>query len=163
MDAKNAIRAGLKSCAEIVRGYLEDLREEELLVRPVPGCNHIAWQLGHLIAGEHLMMEAIAPGRMPKLPEGFVERHGKEQAALDDPKAFLPKAEYLRLMQEQRAGTLAILEGIKDADLAQPSPERMRSYAPRVVDLLNLQGQHWLMHAGQWAVIRRKLGRPPLY
>jgi len=26
-----------------------------------------------------------------------------------------------------------------------------------------LHPQHWLMHAGQWAVVRRKLGKPPLF
>lgn len=163
MDARIAIKAGLKGSEEVCMGYLNDLKDEELFVRPVPGCNHIAWQLGHIISGENQMMGAIAPGKMPALPPGFVEKYTKTTATSDDPKAFHTKAEYLRLAAEQRAGTLAILAGLSDADLDQPSPEKMRSYAPKVVNLVNLQGLHWLMHAGQWAVVRRKLGKPPLF
>jgi hypothetical protein len=29
--------------------------------------------------------------------------------------------------------------------------------------LFSVEGSHWLMHAGQWAVIRRQLGRKPLF
>jgi hypothetical protein len=29
--------------------------------------------------------------------------------------------------------------------------------------VFSMQGSHWMMHAGQWAVLRRKLGRPPLF
>jgi hypothetical protein len=32
-----------------------------------------------------------------------------------------------------------------------------------VGDVFSMQGGHLLMHAGQWAVVRRKLGRKPLF
>jgi hypothetical protein len=32
-----------------------------------------------------------------------------------------------------------------------------------VAGIFLMQGTHWTMHAGQWAVIRRKLGRAPLF
>lgn len=163
MNAKDAIKAAIESCDHIWQGYVQDLTDAELLVRPVPGCNHIAWQMGHAIAGEHFMMEGVAPGKMPPLPAGFAEKHDKATAGSDDPKAFLKKDEYLKLAAEQRRGTLAILAGLSEADLDKPGPEKMRAYAARVGDLMILQGTHWLMHAGQWAVIRRKLGKPPLY
>jgi hypothetical protein len=163
MDAKGAIKALLRSADVVWNGYVGDLKDEELFVRPVPGCNHIAWQLGHLIEGEHGMMSALASGQMPPLPPGFAERHAKEAARSDDPKQFFTKEVYLKAAAEQRSGTLKIIDSLSESDLDKDAPENVRAYAPKVVDLLNLQGLHWLMHAGQWAVIRRKLGRPPLY
>jgi hypothetical protein len=163
MNTKEAIRHSIKSSDMIVDGYLGDLTDAEILVRPVPGANHIAWQLGHLIASENMLVGSTVPGTMPKLPEGFKEKHNKETAGIDDPKAFLTKNEYLKLMKEQRAGTFAALEKISDADLDKPAPEQFRSFLPTVANVFIMQGSHALMHAGQWAVTRRKLGRKPLF
>ena len=33
--------------------YLEDLSDKEMLHRACPGCNHINWQVGHLIVSEN--------------------------------------------------------------------------------------------------------------
>jgi hypothetical protein len=163
MNAKKAIESNIAFADKIAQSYLDDLTDSELMVRPVPGANHIAWQLGHLVAAEHELIEMVAPGSMPKLPAGFKEKHIKQTAASDDPKAFCTKAEYLKLLKEQRAGTLAALSKMSDADLAKPAPEPMRSHLATVADMFSMQGGHLTMHAGQWAVVRRKLGRKPLF
>lgn len=163
MNAKQAIKAGIDGGGFVSNAYLDDLTDADLLVRPAPDCNHIAWQLGHLISAEHGMVEAVSPGTMPKLPEGFEKRHIKETASSDNPKDFLSKNEYLKLAEEQRAGTYAALEKTSDADFDKPGPESMRSYCPTIGSVFTMQGTHWLMHAGQWAIVRRKLGKPPLF
>jgi hypothetical protein len=109
------------------------------------------------------MIEAVAPGSMPSLPAGFAERYTKETANSNDSAAFDTKERLLRVFEEQRAATLAALEKQSDASLDRPAPESMQSYAPTVGAAFSLQGGHWIMHAGQWAVIRRQLGRPPLF
>lgn len=147
----------------VVRSYLDDLTEEDLFVRPLETMNHIAWQLGHLIASENFHINEVAPDSMPPLPEDFRERHAKETAASDDRSTFATKAEYLRLMEEQRAGTLAVLKGLNDEQLSQPSPESIRYFGPTIGSVFAGESAHWMMHAGQWAVIRRKLGKPPLF
>jgi hypothetical protein len=163
MNANEAIRQNLAGSDMVVQMYLSDLTDAELLVRPVPGANHIAWQLGHLIAAEHGLMSACYPGKMPPLPEGFADKYTTETAAADDPKAFLSKAEYLKLYEQQRAGTLKLLAEAPDTDFDKPAPEKFRSFVPTYGAMFNLQGSHWVMHAGQWAVTRRKLGRKPLF
>jgi hypothetical protein len=157
------VRQTLELPAMIVHRYLEDLTDEDLFVRPYGPMNHIAWQLGHLIAGENFHINQVASGSMPALPEGFRERHSKETAANDDRSLFCTKAEYLILMNEQRAGTLNVLEGLSDEELLKPSPESIRYFGPTVGAVFSGQSAHWMMHAGQWAVIRRKLGKPPLF
>ena len=163
MNTKDAVRRSIQSTDMVVNGYLADLTDAELLVRPVPGANHIAWQLGHLIGSENGLIEAVAPGSMPKLPAGWHEKYSKETAAIDDPKAFHTKNEYLKLWKEQRDGALAALDKLSEADLEKPGPEKFRAYVPQVFDVFQLLGNHALMHAGQWAVTRRKLGRKPLF
>ena len=163
MNGRQAVKNCIQQADNIVQAYLKDLAEADLLVRPTPGINHIAWQLGHLIQSEHDLVDGILPGTMPALPADFGKKFTTDTAARDDAASFLKKDEYLKLYEQQRAGTLAALEKITDADLDQPAPEQFRSFAPTVGDLFIMQGTHWLMHAGQWAVIRRKLGRPPLF
>jgi len=163
MNAREALKLGVTGGQDIVQRYLADLSDADLLVRAVPNSNHIAWQLGHLIAAENMMLEAVRPGSMPKLPEGFREKHGKQTATSDDAKNFLKKDEYLKLLKEQRAGTMKVLDGLSEADLDGPVPDSLKNFLRNVGDVFSMQGTHYVMHAGQWALIRRKLGRPPLF
>lgn len=163
VDSKSAIKASIDMGKLISMSYLDDLTDEEMMHRPHEGCNHIKWQLGHLIASENQMISACKPGSMPALPEGFAEQYGKETAASDDPSAFHSKADLLKLFEEQRAATLSVLDSLTDEDLDKPTPEAMQGYAPNWGTAFVMQDSHWVMHAGQWAVIRRQLGRPPLF
>src|SRR4029077_4502167 len=52
MQAKEVIKTALQSTQNMLSTYLGDLSDADLLVRPVPAANHIAWQLGHLIQSE---------------------------------------------------------------------------------------------------------------
>lgn len=157
------IKAALELPRFVVHSYLEDLADDDLFVRPLETMNHIAWQLGHLIAGEHSHIEQVVPQSMPRLPDHFVEQHSKETAGSNDRARFLTKAAYLRLMEQQRAGTLSVLATLSDEELSQPSPEPIRYFGPTVGCVFAGESAHWMMHAGQWAVVRRKLGRPPLF
>src|SRR5947209_20047225 len=109
MNAKEAIKLSIDSGRMISLGYLEDLTDQELLHRPAKGANHINWQLGHLIQSENEMTNIVAPGAMLPLPAGFDEKYTKDTATSDDPKAYLKKAELLKVFEEQRAGTLKAL------------------------------------------------------
>jgi hypothetical protein len=160
MNARQAIKLSIDSGDFVGLAYLEDLTDKELLHRPCPGANHINWQLGHLIVSEHGMTEKVSPGSMPALPAGFAEKYTKETSASDDANAFCKKDELLRVHKEQRAGSLKALEKMSDEQLDGPSGF---DFVPTVGGLFSMQGSHWLMHAGQWAVIRRQLGRKPLF
>lgn len=162
MELKQAIRFSLEAADFVVQSYLKDLTDAELLVRPVPGANHIAWQLGHLIAAESYLADKAAPGKGPALPAGFADKHKKDTAGSDDPKAFLTKEEYLRLYKQVREGTLALVEKLTAEELQRPT-EKTPPMVKTAWQALQFIGAHWAMHAGQWAVTRRKLGRAPLF
>ena len=163
MNSRDAIKLSINMGDMISMAYLQDLSDDQMMQRPHAECNHLKWQIGHLITSERMMIEGVAPGSMPALPDGFAERYGKETAKSDDAKKFDSKEELLRVYQSQRSGTLAALAKLSDEELDTPSPEAMQGYAPSVAAAFSMQGSHWIMHAGQWAVLRRQLGKPPLF
>ena len=123
--------------------YLADLSDADLLVRPVPGANHIAWQLGHLIGAEVELLQAICRARSaPELPAGFAgaARQGDRRRAIR-PKGFLTKAEYLDLFNKVREATLAALDKLSDADLDKPTTGDDGQVRPDLGALLLLHGQ----------------------
>jgi uncharacterized damage-inducible protein DinB len=162
MDVKQTIRMNLTHSDVIAQTYLKDLSDADLLSRPCDKANHIAWQLGHLIASEAYFCERVKSGSSAPLPAGFAERHKTPAAASDDPRDFLSRDEYLKLMQQARAATLNLLEGMSAADLDRPV-EKLPPFLKTAGEALLFIGTHWTMHAGQWAVTRRALGKPPLF
>src|ERR1051325_6974329 len=121
MNAREAIQTSLNSTREMVGWYLSDLSDADLLVRPVPGANHIAWQLGHLIKAESDLLKQHLPGAAyPELPVRFSGQAGKAPAAVAPPKGFLTKAAYLELFNRSRAATLAAVDKLSDADFDKP-------------------------------------------
>ncbi len=160
MQAQQAIREVIELGNTVAMSYLSDLSDEELLRRPHPRCNHINWQWGHLIVSENELVNQAIPNAMPPLPEGFAERYTKETTESDDPSLFASKEQLLAVMAEQRKGTLAALEQSTTEDLDRQTGI---PYAPNVASVFSLQGTHWLMHAGQWVIVRRQLGKEPLF
>ncbi|QDU39546.1 DinB superfamily protein [Maioricimonas rarisocia] len=162
MDAKDALRSTSNLSSMVLKSYISDLDDADLMRRPGEGCNHLAWQLGHLIASEVQLLEMVARGQATTLPDGFAEAHSKDACGNDDPGAFLEKSEYEELFDKVRGASLAALEAMSDADLDQPGPEAFSSVCPTVGDLFSLIASHPMMHAGQFVVVRRQLGKPIL-
>jgi hypothetical protein len=162
LTAKDVLKQGIEFSHMLVGYYLADLSDADLFVRSVPGTNHLAWQLGHVIAGAGHMLQALGYDA-PPLPAGFAAAYTKETAGSDEPAKFTTKAEYLRLLGEAKAASLAAIDRTPDERLEQPGPESMRDYAPTVAAVLALLGNHIGMHAGQFVSVRRKLGKPPLF
>lgn len=159
MNANDAIANTIQTADMVCQAYLNDLTAEDLMKRPHAQCNHLNWQVGHLITADQQMINGSVPGTLPPLPEGFAEKYAKEKAASDNPADFASREELMQLMQSQHATILEKLKGMSAEELDQPGPESMRSYAPTVGAAFNMIGTHWLMHCGQWVAIRRECGR----
>jgi hypothetical protein len=160
MHAKQLIRENLDLADKTTVLLLEGLSDDDLLVRSVPGANHVNWMLGHLVASENQMVDWVKLGVMPALPAGFAERYDPKRSQIEDLTGWVVKDELLRLMREQRAGTLRALEATTDAELAAPGPEFIQSIVQTNAGIFELVAAHWQNHTGQWSVVRRKLGKP---
>ncbi|WP_417381197.1 DinB family protein [Gimesia sp.] len=163
MSIAEHIKSSLQLPTFVVNGYLEDLTDADLLVRPAEKSNHINWQLGHLIQSEQFHTSQVCPDVVPELPAGFKERYTKETVSSDNPADFLSKAELVELMHKQREATLNALSKFSDEELMQPAPESVSYLGPTVGCVFAGEASHWMMHAGQWAVIRRIIGKQPLF
>jgi len=158
MTIRELVRLHIDNSTRLLQPLLEDLSDDDLLVRPVPGANHIAWQLGHLIASEVRMAKRVPGVTPPELPAGFVEQHGKDAAKTDT--GFLTKAEYLALYDRVRKATLAALDQTTDEGLNQPIESPLGPMVPHVAGLFLFVTNHVIVHCGQFSAVRRKLGKP---
>ncbi|TWT92357.1 DinB family protein [Stieleria varia] len=160
MNAQTTIEQTYGFSQMVLKSYIGDLTDAELLHRPGEGCNHIAWQLGHLISSECSLLDSVAPGNSIELPDGFAEKHSKENAGSDDPADFATKDEYLALFEKLQAASLGALASLSDEDLEKPAPEFLQSMCPNVGAVFVLISTHVMMHVGQFVPVRRKLGKP---
>jgi hypothetical protein len=160
MDAKSAIKETFGLSQMVLNSYIGDLTDAELLRRPGTGCNHIAWQLGHLISSECGLLNAIQAGAAPTLPSGFDQKHSKENIASDSPSDFLTKQQYMDLASKVHEAVIKCLDAYPESKLDDPSPEHFRSKFPTMGSIFLLVATHSLMHAGQFVPVRRELGKP---
>lgn len=160
MNAKEMLKSLMYMNDMVLTSYLNDLSDSDLMLRPAPQANHLAWQLGHLISSENRILDSIKPGAGGELPAGFHEKHDKAKTGVDDPKQFLTKQQYLDAYKKQRATSAAVLASMNDSDFDGQAPERFRRMFPTVGATFLLIANHPMMHAGQFAVVRRSLGKP---
>ena len=160
--AKNLLRQSIEMGHFVTRAYVEDLTDAQLLrAFGAGGESHRLATRPHDRQRAGDARRAGAAGAGPA--RGFAAAYTRETAASDDPAKFATKAQYLALMDQMKAASLAAVEATPEGELDTPGPESMREYAPTVGAVLMLLGTHWLMHAGQFVPIRRKLGKPPLF
>jgi hypothetical protein len=162
MNAKDMIRSSLQMSDRVINSYIGDLEDGDLLIRAVPGMNHIAWQLGHLIASERHFVELVRPGSCPPLPDDFEAGHGRKATQEDDPSKYYSRARYQELWKTQREATNRVLDEVPETELDRTNPGVFPDFAPTVGALLNMCGAHAVMHCGQFVAVRRKLNKPVL-
>ncbi len=160
MDVKSAIKETFGISNMVLNSYVGDFTDAELMRRPGPGCNHVAWQLGHLISSECGLMNQIQAGVAPALPAGFEEKHSKENTGNDHAADFYTKQEYLDLASKVHEAVIAFLDAYPEKKLDDPSPEHFRNMFPTIGSMFLLIATHSMMHAGQIVPLRRELGKP---
>lgn len=160
MNAKDVIRNLFRFNDNVLHDYLKDLNDADLLIRVVPGANHIAWQLGHLIKSEASLGKYIPGATAFELPPDFASTYTAETSKTDEEIGYMSKAEYLDLYKKVRANSLRNLDAFPEARLDDPIEGRIAAIAPNVGAMFSLIANHPMMHLGQFAVVRRKLGKP---
>lgn len=163
MITYESVESTLRMADTVMHGLLGDLSDEDLLVRPVDGANHIAWQLGHLASAEYFLISQVSAQVQMAIPADWPEKYSKEAATNDDPAYFDTKAAYLKALGAQRQATLDVLKELPPEQLGEPGPESLKMVVQTVGELFLFQAHHQLMHAGQFTCVRRKLGKPILF
>jgi hypothetical protein len=141
---------------------LADFSDADFFVRPCPGANHTAWQLGQVCTAERFFVGKYDPS-FPPTPAGWDKKFTKETAGNDDHSFFPKKGELLADLAKVRSATVAWVKTLKPTDLSKPGPEQLKDFAPTLGRVIALVIDHTTMHVGQFQVIRRKLGKPILF
>ena len=68
MDIREVIAEGLKTSRLVLFRYIDDFSDADLYVRPVPKAHTTAWQLGHLVLSERMMMKGFGCKELVELP-----------------------------------------------------------------------------------------------
>jgi hypothetical protein len=164
MQAKELAKIALASTQEMLPMYLGDLSDADLLVRPVPSANHIAWQLGHLIGSEKQLLVEVLPGvKYPDLPPTIMSQANDNTGKATPAGGNLTKKEYIDWFTKVRKATLAAVDKLSDSDLDKPTTGPMAKFAPNLGAFLIMVANHTLMHAGQFTVVRRALNKPVVF
>lgn len=148
---------------EMLKTHLADFSEADMLVRPVPGANHAAWQIGHLVVFEAMLCGMYAPQTTIQLPADAQTTYGKDGASSDDASRFFKKEEGLALLGKAHAALVGWVKGLTEADLAKPGPEPFKGWVNTLGELVLAVPNHMTMHIGQFQVIRRKLGKKIIF
>lgn len=160
MSTHAALKSAFGLSDMVLTSYVGDLSDAELMTRPGKGCNHVAWQLGHLISSEANLIGMVKDGSGIELPEGFAEAHSKEATESNDAAQFCSKDDYLQLYQKTRENSLAVLDGLSEEDLQGEGPEAFKSMCPTLGSMAMLIASHPMMHVGQFVPVRRALDKP---
>ncbi|MCY4026136.1 MAG: DinB family protein [Acidobacteria bacterium] len=141
-----------------IESLVKDLTDDQMVSQPNGVINHPAWTLRHLASSSNFLaktlgLESTTPAEWdapsPDGPSG-------------DAAQYPSKAELLAALKAQHE---RVAEAVAAADpefLAKDSDEQMRSYFPKVGDLVDyMLTAHEGTHIGQISAWRRAMGLKP--
>lgn len=155
----------IRFAREYTLHFLQDVRPDEWFQRP-GGVTHLAWQLGHLAMAQYRLVLERVRGPRPEDPglisDEFLKTFARDSTPESEPDRY-PSIERIRAVFDRvHDRTLDALTAVDPATLNQP-PVKPHSIATTKGRCLYWAGQHELVHAGQIALLRRLLARPPVW
>ena len=153
------------------RGYtvplLETIPESDWFIMPAGCPSHVAWQVGHLAFAEaRLVVERV--GGRPEvgggvLPDEFIRLFARNSVPDASPANHPSPAEIRRVLDRVHDAALKMLRDTADDDLetlVQGSPHR---FCRTKADFARWVSHHEFLHSGQIGLIRRMLGKGPVW
>jgi hypothetical protein len=161
MSTAQLFSANIQQSKGMIDSFLKDFTDADMFYRPAKSANNATWQMGHLCNSTRGMVTGCAPSIA--FPFEDDARFGKSKASIDDPAFFPGKAELMERFDKAMDAAAAWVATLSDADMAAPSPERMKPFAPTFGNVALLLAMHPIMHIGQFTVMRRGLEKPVLF
>lgn len=145
---------------------LAEVPDEEWHVQPREGITHVAWQAGHLAMAEHALALVRLRGDRADdetlIPEEFRRRFGRGSVPDPNPAGQPTPAELRAVMQRVHERVVGELANYADADLDLPPHKPHPLFDTRLASLAWC-GHHEMTHAGQIGLLRRLMGKAPLW
>jgi hypothetical protein len=147
------------------RGFLNallaDMKDDQLLARAAGCGNHAVWIMGHMATVDDNVVSSMT-GQPKRLPESFGALFGMGSKPTERAADYPSRRELTDAMAATRERLKEWVAALDDTSAFEPTPERMRRFAPNRVMLGITVPSHEMLHAGQLTVIRAALGLPRL-
>jgi uncharacterized damage-inducible protein DinB len=158
--------ARLSFSRALVQEYIADLAPDEWFWQPSEGVTHVAWQVGHLALVEYGLLLKRIRGERPEdaalLPAAeFSKMFGRGSTPNPDPEANYTGAEIQGAFDRVHEAAWTELARCSGEQLDVPLTDPHPRFATKL-EAVEFCSQHELLHAGQIALLRRLMGRPPL-
>ena len=156
----DAIAQALTQSGMLLNRYAADLTPQEYLHRPTAKANCVAWTIGHLVLSDRGVLKRLNATDLPPLPDGFEKRFSRDEGC---PQAndFGDVTTLLPLFNQSRQRLIDAIKRATPQQLNTPLEKPHPMFAD-VGEMALFMAAHATMHAGQFTIIRRSLGRPPL-
>jgi uncharacterized damage-inducible protein DinB len=147
-------------------GLLAETPMDEWFRQPRGGVSHVGWQVGHLAFAQYRMALWRIRGEKPNdgelLPAHYYLLFGANSTPDADPTKYPDASEIRSALDRIHKEVLRELASIAETELDQevlhPHP-----FANTKMKAILWCAHHEMMHAGQIGLLRRQLGRPPLW
>jgi hypothetical protein len=144
---------------------LDDIADDQWFSAIGDGLTHVAWQVGHLASAQYSLCLARTRGAQPEdeqlIPADFREHFRKGSTPHGDATGYPSPQEIREVAAAVHARALDELprlsEDLLDVPIENPHPVFSTRYGALI-----FCPEHEFLHAGQIALIRRWLGKPPL-
>jgi uncharacterized damage-inducible protein DinB len=145
--------------------FLTGLSDEDWFWSPSELTTHIAWQVGHLAVAQYNLCLRRIRGRTSQdealIPDRFIDSFKLGSQPDPDPANYPPLDEIRRRFDAVLQRALAELAMRSDTEL-NVSVEQPHPVFKTKLEAVEYCPQHELVHAGQVALLRRLMGKPPL-
>jgi hypothetical protein len=154
---------------KFARGYtsrfLPDLADRDWFWSPNELTTHIAWQVGHLAVAQYNLCLRRVRGRIAAdeslISDRFIDCFKLGSQPVPLPANNPPLAEIHRVFDGVLNQALSELQGRSDAELDVPVEQPHPVFQTKL-EAIEYAPPHELVHAGQIALLRRLMGKPPL-
>jgi hypothetical protein len=155
----------LKFARQYTNQFLAGLSEDEWFWSPRELTTHIAWQVGHLAVAQYNLCLRRVRGRTAAdeslISDSFIDAFKFGSEPIAERAGNPPLEEIRRVFGEVFDTALVELTTRSDRELDVPLEQPHRAFNTKLA-AVEYSPQHELVHAGQIALLRRLMGKPPV-
>jgi uncharacterized damage-inducible protein DinB len=158
--------AEIRAARTYVTHLLQDLDDADWFRQPHEGITHVAWQVGHLAVAQYRLTLERQRGERPEdehLISSDFRRHFGKGSTPDPVAANNPTCDEIRqVFHGVYDRALEEIAAFTDAEVDETvAPPAHPMFSTRL-EALQWCSNHEFIHAGQIALLRRLLGKPPI-
>lgn len=144
---------------------LHDFHEDEWFAMP-GGVTHAAWQAGHLAMAEYRLcldrIRGVRPDDERIISTEFLMLFGKGSGPNPDPSVYPSRSEIMATLERVHEAALSECATLTDADL-DATALKPHPWFTTKIGSLSWFAAHEMSHAGQLGILRRLLGKKPIW